>query len=96
MLNAKQKKYLKARAVHLRSFFQIGKGEVSASFLITVDRALEKHELLKIKVLKTGNKEIRELALDIAQNTESEIVQEIGRVIVLYRRSLMNPAVRLP
>ena len=96
MLRAKQKKYLMAMAVHLRPFFQVGKGELSASFLCMVDRALEKHELLKIKVLKTAGKGVKELAFDIAENTESEIVQEIGRVIILYRRSSKNPTLQLP
>ena len=60
-----------------------------------MDKALEKRELVKISVLKTAPEDIEEMAFDLAMNTHSEIVQIIGRKIILYRRS-ENPVIILP
>ncbi|MGP1376533.1 MAG: YhbY family RNA-binding protein [Bulleidia sp.] len=96
MMNTKQKRYLTALAVQQKPLFQIGKEEPGDTFFDMLDRALEKRELLKIKVLKTAVGDSRELARVLAEKTNSEIVQEIGHRIVLYRRSGKNPVIRLP
>ena len=96
MMNTKQKRYLTALAVQQKPLFQIRKEEPGDTFFDMLDRALEKRELLKIKVLKTAVGDSRELARVLAEKTNSEIVQEIGHRIVLYRRSGKNPVIRLP
>lgn len=95
MLNKKQKQYLRSLAQNDQAIFQIGKGALSDTLIDTVDKALEKRELVKISVLKTAPEDIEELAFDLAMNTHSEIVQIIGRKIILYRRS-ENPVIILP
>lgn len=87
MLTGKQKRHLRSLAVTMNAIIQIGKDGLSANLIDTVDAALEAHELVKISVLKNCDENVMELALDIAAATNSEIVQRIGRTIVLYRRS---------
>ena len=61
--------------------------EITNDFQGAIDDYLEVHEIIKVSLLKTCDIDVREAALDISANTRSEIVQIIGRVIVLYRPS---------
>lgn len=70
-----------------RAIIQIGKDGLSANLIETVDLALEAHELVKISVLKNCDDNVKEMALDMAGMTNSEVVQIVGRTIVLFRRS---------
>ena len=87
MLTSKQKRQLKSIAMTKNAIFQVGKDGVSLNQTKSLSDALEAHELVKITVLKTCKDEIRAVALDLAAATKSDIVQIIGRVIVLYRAS---------
>ena len=95
MLSGKQKRYLRSLAQNQRAMFQIGKDGLSDNLIHTVDDALEAHELVKIKFLKTVSEDHDEIAFDLAMNTGSEIVQTIGHTIVLYRRA-KEPKIILP
>lgn len=96
MLTNKQKSYLKALANRRRSLFQIGKDGMSYNLISTVSDALEAHELIKLNVLKTCTEDVRQVALDLSGGTRSEVVQIIGRTIILYRASRKNPEIVLP
>ncbi|MCD8027548.1 MAG: ribosome assembly RNA-binding protein YhbY [Erysipelotrichaceae bacterium] len=87
MLTGKQKRYLKNKANELNAIFQIGKSGISESQINGIIDALGAHELIKIKVLKSCQVDIESIALQISQRSNSEIVQIIGRVIVLYKAS---------
>lgn len=87
MLTGKQKSHLRSLANTQRSLFQIGKEGVSFNLINTLSDSLEAHELVKVNVLKNCSDDTRQIALDIAAGTHSEVVQIIGRTIVLYRMS---------
>ena len=87
MLKSKEIKFLRSKANTLDSLFQVGKDGVSKNVIQAVNNALEAQELIKINVLKTADEEVRAIAYDIASATNAEIIQIIGRVIVLYRKS---------
>ena len=87
MLTGKQKSYLRSLAQMERPLFQIGKESITENLIHTVDAALRKRELIKVSVLKNAPDDIKEAAFDLARLTGSELVQVIGRNIVLYRRS---------
>ena len=95
MLNGKQKSYLRSLANGERAVFQIGKEGVSDNLIIGVSDYLEAHELVKISVLPNCDYAIREVAFDLAAATQSDIIQLIGRTIVLYRQS-KEKKIRLP
>lgn len=95
MLNAKQKSQLKGRANILKPLYQIGKKELSNSALEMLSKALTAHELIKIQVLKAVDAPIMEIALDLASNLHAEVIQVIGRVVVLYRRNPDKPKIEL-
>ena len=50
-----------------------------------VSEALDARELIKLSVLNNCMDDPRELAETLAQRTRSEVVQVIGKKIVLYR-----------
>lgn len=90
MLNARDKKILRAQAQQYRSLFQIGKDGISDNLIATLDDSLRAHELVKLNLLKTAPLSMAEAAAMLAQATDSELVHSIGRTFVLYRRSKKN------
>lgn len=87
MLTGKQRAKLRAMANGLTPIFQIGKGGINANMIADIETALEIHELVKISVLRTAEKEVKELLDDLSAATHCEQVSAIGSKIVIYRRS---------
>ena len=65
--------------------FQVGKSSMTPGLTAAISEALEARELIKISVLKNCADDPRELAGIIAERTRSQVVQVIGKKIVLYR-----------
>ncbi|MGO5333628.1 ribosome assembly RNA-binding protein YhbY [Enterococcus cecorum] len=95
MLTGKQKRFLRSQAHHLQPIFQIGKGGVNEAMNTQIAEALEKRELIKVSLLQNTDEVADKAALEIAQATNSEVVQVIGRVIVLYKTSSKEKYQRL-
>ena len=53
--------------------------------VVIVSEALEARELIKISVLKNCADDPKELAQIVAERTRSQVVQVIGKKIVLYK-----------
>ena len=84
-MTTKQRAYLKSLAMTMEPIFQVGKSSMTPGLAQAISEALEARELIKISVLKNCADDPRELAEIIAERTRSEIVQVIGKKIVLYR-----------
>ena len=84
-MTSKQRAYLKSLAMNLEPIFQIGKSSMNPGLTQAISEALEARELIKINVLQNCGDDPRELAETIAGSTRSEVVQVIGKKIVLYR-----------
>lgn len=95
MLSGKQKSFLRGLAQTEPTLFQIGKDGLSDNLIQTVSNAFRTHELIKISVLKTAPGDLKELGFDLAMHTKSEMIQVIGRTIVLYKRA-KDPKIILP
>lgn len=95
MLNNHQKAQLKGLASTLETKYQIGKNEISPSVLDMLDKALVAKELIKIDVMKGYTSPIMELALDLSSKLNAEVVQVVGRVVVLYRKNKEKPKIKL-
>ncbi|MCM1257180.1 MAG: ribosome assembly RNA-binding protein YhbY [Roseburia sp.] len=96
MLNSKQRAYLMKMASNITPIFQIGKSSLTSEIIEAVDAALEKRELIKISVLKNCADDPKEIAEVIAERTHSQVVQVIGKKIVLFRVSKKKPVILLP
>ncbi len=95
-MTSKQRAYLKGLAMTMNPIFQIGKSSVTPEITQAVDEALEARELIKISVLKNCFDDPRGIAELIAERTRSEVVQVIGKKIVLYRESKDKKQIQLP
>ena len=71
--------------MELNPIFQIGKSGLTPELTEAVAEALENRELMKIGVLKNCTDDPRELGRMLSERTHSELVQVIGKKIVLYR-----------
>ena len=71
----------------MEPILQIGKSSVTPENIEAVREAIEARELVKINVLKNCLNDPKEIAQVIAERTRSEVVQVIGRKIVLYKES---------
>lgn len=85
IMTSKQRAYLKGLAMTIDSIFQIGKSSLTPEITQAVDEALEARELIKITVLKNCLDDGRSIAEVLGERTHSQVVQVIGRKIVLYR-----------
>ncbi len=85
-LSSKERKKFKRELHHSRASVIIGKGG-AASAMAEVDRQLEEKELIKVKVLKSAaaGKSTAEIAKEIADATNAEVVEVIGKTFGLFR-----------
>ena len=95
MLSQSEKKQLKALAAKETVKYQIGKNEITDSVIDVLNKALTARELIKIDVLKGAINPVMEIALDLSSRLNAELVQVVGRVIVLYRYSKDNHKIKL-
>lgn len=95
-MTSKQRAYLKSLASALTPIFQVGKASITPEMAAGIDEALEKRELIKISVLKNCFDDPGEIAQTLAERTHSQVVQVIGKKIVLYRPAKKDPKIQLP
>jgi RNA-binding protein len=80
---------LKSNAHRLKPLIQIGKKGVTDEQIETIEKLLEKHELIKIKFNEFKFQK-RELSSIIAERTESMIVDIIGNTLILFKEKEPN------
>ena len=95
-MTSKQRAYLKSLASNLEPLFQIGKSSLTPEFTNAIAETFNTHELIKIAVLKNCFDDPREIAETIAGRTQSQVIQVIGKKIVLYKPNKDNPKIQLP
>ncbi|XCP83761.1 ribosome assembly RNA-binding protein YhbY [Roseburia hominis] len=84
-MTSKQRAYLKSLAMTMDPILQIGKSGVTPEVTASVDEALTARELIKIHVLQNCLEDPKELGQLLGERTRSQVVQVIGRKIVLYK-----------
>ena len=86
-MTSKQRAYLKSLAMTMDPIFQVGKASVTPELTKANEEALAARELIKLSVLQNCADDPREIAELIADRTRSQVVQVIGKKIVLYREN---------
>lgn len=87
MLTEKQRKHLRKLAHHRKVIVIIGQHGLGDNVMAEIDNALTVHELVKVRV-NAADREARNAMIDtIAGQTQSEVVQRIGHIAVIYRRA---------
>jgi RNA-binding protein len=89
-VNPIEKKKLKALAHALNPVVMIGQAGLTDAVLNEINSALDAHELIKVKI-RAERDERSEISSQICNSTQSELVQSIGQIAVLYRK---NPNIK--
>ncbi len=87
MFTSKQRSNLRSLAQTIAPITQVGKGGVSENLIKSLSDALDARELIKISVLNNAEDDARDIAIEIAESLNAEVVEVIGKKIVLYRKS---------
>lgn len=86
-LTGKQKNYLRGVAHNLKPVVMLGAKGLTDAVLAEIDQALDQHELIKIKLATNSKAEKVALLAQISSQTNSQPVQLIGRIGVIYREA---------
>lgn len=95
-MTSKQRAYLKGLAMNIEPVFQIGKSGLTPEVTEAVDEVFNTRELIKLAVLKNCVEDPREIAEMLGERTKSQVVQVIGKKIVLYKESNDHKKINLP
>ncbi len=95
-MTSKQRAYLKGLAMTMDPIFQFGKNSLTPENTKAIAEALEARELIKINVLQNCADDPKEIAQIVAERTHSQVVQVIGKKIVLYKEAKDNKKIELP
>tara|TARA_B100001059_G_scaffold233433_1_gene273458 strand:+ start:1196 stop:1477 length:282 start_codon:yes stop_codon:yes gene_type:complete len=80
-----KKKELRKKAYSLKPYVMIGQRGLTDAVLAEIDVALNTHELIKIRI-RGGDRKVRsEQCLKIKQKLDTEIIDQIGFITVLFR-----------
>ena len=95
-LSGAVRRHLRGLGHHLQPVVQCGKEGVTDALIAAVNAAIETHELIKVRLGENAEGDRRDLATTIAEATRAELVEVLGRTILLYRRNPKKPVIQLP
>lgn len=95
-MTSKQRAYLKSLASKIPPIFQVGKSSLTPEFTKAIREAFNNNELIKIAVLKNCADDPNEIGQILAERTHSQLVQVIGKKIILYKPDKDKPRIVLP
>jgi len=86
-LTIEEKKQYRGIAHPLKPIVTVAGNGLSEGVLQEIERALDDHELIKVKI-KVGDREVKHQVVEsLCQQTKAELVQTIGNVAILLRRA---------
>lgn len=94
-LNGKQKRQLRALGHHLSAVVQVGAEGVTEGVIGAAAQALKDHELIKVKIAEEDREGRAQAAEQLAQGTESEVAQTLGRTLLLFKKRKKNSKIAL-
>lgn len=94
-LTSKQRRFLRSRAHSLHPIIQVGESGLTEGVIQATDEALGHHELLKVRFQQGDKGDRRAMVEELCQAVRAELVQEIGRMAVIYRPA-EEPVLQLP
>ena len=95
-LTGKQKRFLRSLGMTLAPIVPIGKEGITPAVVNSADEAIEKRELIKVRVLQNCPEDIEVAITTLAERTNCDLVQVIGRNGLLWRRNFKKPKIELP
>jgi len=82
-----EKKLLREKGKHLKPTVWLGKNGLTQTQLDEINKQLKKRRLIKVKILKSLRENIKrkELAAEIAEKTNSTLIDVVGSMVVLKK-----------
>jgi len=96
MLTSKQKQILKGLSYPIKPAVFMGNSGVDPALLLALDRAFAREELIKVKLSGVCKVPKRDAAAQLAAAGQAELVNLIGRTVILYRKNTEKPEIQLP
>jgi RNA-binding protein len=95
-LNTAQRTHLRRLGHDLEPVVLVGQNGLSPNLVAEFERALNDHELVKVRA-RVGDRAMRDEILDeLARTARAEIIQRVGHVALYYRRNAEKPGILLP
>ena len=95
-LTGKQKQFLKGLAHPLSPIVRVGKGGVSENVVAETKKALDAHELIKVRIDVEDSTDRRAAAEQLADAADAHLAGAIGKIAILYRERDEDPEIKLP
>ena len=95
-LTPAERQALKGRAHGLRPVVLVGAGGLTLPVVAEVDRALQAHALIKIRVTGEDHAARERLLGEVCAATDAAPVWHIGKILVVYREQPAKPAAKTP
>lgn len=90
-ISDKQRRWLKKRVHHLKPVVTLGQRGITDAFLAEMDLALERHELIKIRV-NAGDRDERDALIGlIRERSHADFIHRIGNLAAFYRANPRKP-----
>tara|TARA_B100001250_G_C19287461_1_gene565963 strand:- start:26 stop:316 length:291 start_codon:yes stop_codon:yes gene_type:complete len=94
MINSKQRSKLRSMAHHLKPMVIIGKAGIVDGAISSVNRALDNHELIKVKL--SNDKAVKKQFIDILENNLSAfLIGNVGHTYIIFRQQNDPDKVRI-
>lgn len=94
MVDKTQQKRFRAIGHQLNPIVTIGGNGFSDTVLAELQRALEDHELIKVKIHADDRDDRRETINSLVELTNSALIQSIGNVALIYRAAAKPQAAK--
>lgn len=92
-MNSRERRQLAASAHRLKPSATISAGEPHEGVLTHLREALRTHETIKVRIQAADREAFAQTAAQLAERIPCELVQRIGRVVVLHRGAAEHGAV---
>lgn len=86
-LSAERKKQFRTIGHQLNPVVTIAGNGLSEGVLLELNRALDDHELIKVKLAVAEREDRKQLIDELKALPGLEIVQEVGKVVLVYRQN---------
>ncbi|PCJ32818.1 MAG: ribosome assembly RNA-binding protein YhbY [Gammaproteobacteria bacterium] len=94
-VNKVQQRYLKGLAHPLKPVVMIGNKGLTETVLAEIDKTLEQHELIKVRVSGLEKAERNAMIDEIALKSSANVIMSIGHIAAFYRAA-KEPVIQLP
>ena len=96
MLTGKQRHYLRGLGHHLDAVVHMGKDGLTDGLVGAAESALGEHELIKVRLGENVPGDRHEVAESLAKSTRADLVQVLGRTVLIYKPRAEEPTIELP